>query len=302
MRVVSFVSKHVGSFWAGWFSIRSLSAAWPARRGAIALVACTLISCSSWNCGGALQNFNIISDAQELEMGSQFSREVERDIKLYKDPETVKYIDGLGQALVKRSQRSDIPYYIKVVDTDDVNAFAIPGGYLYVNRGLISTAENESELVGVMGHEIGHVVGRHGAKQLSRQYGLEILSSLILGENPGTARQLAVQFAGIGGTLGLFHYSREAELEADRLAVHEMYDAGFDPEGMATFFEKLMALHEREPSGLEALFATHPATPERIKSVRQIIASLPKKTGLRKDSEQFQQLKKRLPALKKKEK
>jgi predicted Zn-dependent protease len=212
----------------------------------------------------------------------------------------VQYVRTLGESLAEHSRRSDIPYHIKVVDTDDVNAFALPGGYLYVNRGLISTAENESELAGVMGHEIGHVVGRHGAKQISRAYGLEIITTLITGNNPSTARQIAGQFAGIGGTLGMFHYSRDAEREADALAVQEMYDTGIDPEGMATFFEKLMALHEREPGRLEALFSTHPATQERIQNVRKDIAALPVKAGLRKDSTRFQQIKKRLPAIKKK--
>lgn len=258
-----------------------------------------VMAVSMGGCGGAIKNFNLVSGPQELQMGQQFSQEIEQQIKLYKDPEVVKYIDDLGQSLARYSKRADITYHIKVVDTDEVNAFAIPGGYLYVNRGLISTAENESELAGVMGHEIGHVVGRHGAKQVSKQHGLEIISALILGESPGLSRQIAAQFAGIGGTLGLFHYGREAENESDAYAVQEMYDAGIDPEGMATFFEKLLALHESEPSGFAALFSTHPPTQERIDHVRALIAALPPKAGLRKDSDQFYRIKNKLPPLKK---
>ena len=214
---------------------------------------------TSFGCGGALQNFNIVSDAQEIEMGRQFSQEIEKELKLYEDPEVVQYIQDLGQRLAKVSKRANITYYIKVVDTDVVNAFALPGGYLYVNRGLISTAETESELAGVMGHEIGHVVGRHGAKALSRQYGLQIITGLVMGGNPGTTRQIAAQFA------------------------------------------KLLALHEREPGGLDALFSTHPPSGERVKNARADIALLPHKDNLQKDSDRFRRIKKRLPPLKKSE-
>ncbi|MBI4553243.1 MAG: M48 family metalloprotease [Candidatus Latescibacteria bacterium] len=251
-------------------------------------------------CGKALRNFNLISDQEESQLGQQFSREIEQEIKLWRNPEVVDYIDDLGQRLVQHSQRSDIPYHIKVVDTDEVNAFAIPGGYLYVNRGLISAAENESELAGVMGHEIGHVVGRHGSKQLSKQYGLQIITSLILGENPGFVRQLAGGFAGFGGQVGLLRYSREAETEADLYSVHELYDAGIDPQGMATFFEKLLALHDTEPGGLEKLFSTHPPTRERIAIVRAEIAKLPPKAYAAKDSDRFHAIQRKLPAMKKK--
>jgi predicted Zn-dependent protease len=256
---------------------------------------------TSFGCGGALQNFNIVSDSQEIEMGRQFSQELERELKFYEDPEVVEYIQDLGQNLAKVSKRTNITYHIKVVDTDVVNAFALPGGYLYVNRGLISTAESESELAGVMGHEIGHVVGRHGAKALSRQNGLQFITGLVLGQSPGAARQIASQFAGIGGALGMFHYSREAEREADALAVEELYEAGIDPDGVAKFFEKLMALHENESSGLEALFSTHPPSGERVENARADIALLPQKPDLRKDSARFQRIKKRLPSLKKPE-
>lgn len=272
----------------------------PARRFLSLMGVCAFLALPVWGCGSTLQNINIIPDGQEVEMGHQFSKEIEREVKLYTDPEVVKYVQDLGQSLVKHSQRSEITYTIKVVDTDDVNAFALPGGYLYVNRGLISTAKNESELAGVMGHEIGHVVGRHGAKQMTRQYGLQILTGMVTGDNPGIARQLAGQFAGLGGTLGMFKYSRDAEREADAYAIQELYDAGIDPIGMATFFEKLNALHEQQPSGFAALFATHPPTPERIANAKQAIAALPKKAGLKSDSNLFHVIQKRLPAIKKK--
>ncbi len=250
-------------------------------------------------CGEALQIFNIVSDAQEMQMGQVFSTQLERDLRLYDDPVVVAYIVDLGQRLTAVSQRSDITYQIKVVDTDDVNAFAVPGGYLYMNRGLISHAENESELAGVMGHEVGHIVGRHGSKQISKQYGLQFVTALILGGgNPSTTRQIAAQFAGIGGSLGLLNYGREAEKEADTYAVQEMYDAGIDPIGMATFFEKLVGLHGSPPSGFQALFSTHPDPQERVDNARRLIAQLEPKANLTRDTERFQMIKRRLPAIK----
>ena len=238
-----------------------------------------------------LSKINLISTPQEQDMGKQFSQEVEKEVKLIPDPLVVSYVDSLGQRLVRCSRRSDIPYHIKVVDTDEVNAFALPGGYLYVNRALIETADNEAELAGVMGHEIGHVVGKHGAKQLTKQIGLQALLGMVGGQNPGLARQVAAEVAGVGAGMTLLKYGREAESEADGYAVQETYDAGIDPAGMATFFEKLLALHDQEPSGVARLFSTHPPTQERIAHVRADIAKLPKKQGLRKNSKDFQKVK-----------
>lgn len=247
---------------------------------------------------GQLAQVNIISTQDELAMGQRFSQEIEKELKLISDPAVNAYVDSLGQLLARNSDRSDIPYVIKVVDTDEVNAFAIPGGYLYVNRGLIVTAASESELAGVMGHEIGHVVGRHGAKQMTKEYGLTQLQGLILGNNPSQWSGMA---AGVLSSGTLLHYGREAELEADRFGINEAYRSGIDPEGMATFFEKLLSMEQRDPSGLEKLFSTHPPTGERISAGRALIASLPPKTGLTKDSPRFHEIQKRLPPVQKKE-
>jgi len=239
-----------------------------------------------------VSQINLISTPQEQEMGRQFSQEVEKEVRLIRDPLVASYVDDLGQLLVTHSERSDIPYHIKVVDTDEVNAFALPGGYLYVNRGLIQTAENESELAGVMGHEIGHVVGRHGARQMTKALGLQVLLGAVAGQDPGLARQVAAEMAGVGAGLTLLKYGREAENEADGYAVQEAYDAGIAPEGMATFFEKLMALHDEAPEegGIARLFSTHPPTRERVEHARADIARLPAKKGLRKDSPRFQKV------------
>ena len=245
-----------------------------------------------FGCAGKISNINIFSDAQEVQLGKQFSRQIEQEMKIYADPVVTAYIDQLGQHLANHSQRRDIVYHFKVVDTEVINAFAVPGGYLYVNIGLIRAAENESELAGVIGHEIGHVVGRHGVKQMTRQLGLTAVAQLALGENQSQLKQMVTGLAANGV---LMKYSRDAEREADSYAIREVYNAGIDPEGMATFFEKLLKLQKGKPSKLEQMFSTHPPTTERINAVRSQIAQLPRKSNLKKDSQRFHQIKKRLP-------
>jgi predicted Zn-dependent protease len=243
---------------------------------------------------GAVRHANILSDQDEMALGEQFSHEVEAEITLWDDPVVEAYIDSLGQVLARHSDRSEIPYQFKVVDTDDVNAFALPGGYLYVNRGLISTAENLSELMGVIGHEVGHVVGKHGARQITKQYGFSILMSLALGADPGMWEQMV---AGVLGTGVLLHYGREAELEADAYGTDEMYRSGNDPRGLVTFFEKLLAMHDAEPGPVEKLFSTHPPTRERIEKVLERIESMPPRDDLVTDEPRFHEIQRRLPPL-----
>ncbi len=245
-----------------------------------------------FGCAAKISDINIFSDAEEVQLGKQFSRQIEKEMKMYSDPIVTAYIARLGQHLANHSQRQNITYHFKVVHTEVINAFAIPGGYLYVNIGLIRAAENESELAGVIGHEIGHVVGKHSVKQMTRQLGLAAVAQLALGENQSKLEQMV---AGLAANGVLMKYSRDAEREADIYAIQEMYDAGIDPEGMATFFQKLLKLQKGEPSRLEQMFSTHPPTVERIAAVRSQIAKLPRKPNLKKDSQRFHQIKKRLP-------
>lgn len=251
-----------------------------------------IASSGLFGCAGNISNINIFSDAQEVQLGKQFSRQIEQEMKIYSDPIVTAYIDQLGQHLANHSQRQNVVYHFKVVDTEVINAFAVPGGYLYVNIGLIRAAENEAELAGVIGHEIGHVVGKHGVKQMTRQLGLTAVTQLALGENQGKIKQMV---AGLTANGVLMKYSRDAEREADGYAVREMYDVGIDPEGLATFFEKLLKLQKGKPSKLQQMFSTHPPTAERINAVRSQIAQLPRKSNLKKDSRRFREIKRRLP-------
>ena len=239
---------------------------------------------------GAVSKLNIVPTSQELELGAQFSKQIEEEVTLYEDPEVVGYIDSLGQHIVRHCKRADIPYRFKVVDADVVNAFALPGGYVYVYSGLIARAENESELAGVIAHEIGHVVARHGAKLMTKKLGLSIVIQLVAGNDPDLWRKLAADFVGIGGSIGILKYTRDHEYEADAYAVEETYAAGIDPSGMATFFEKLLEMETREPSKVEQWLSTHPLTRDRIAEVRKKIAALPAKQGLVRSSNRFRQV------------
>jgi len=232
---------------------------------------------------------NIISEEQEIQMGAEFSQQLEQELDFVTDPVVVGYVERLGQSLARVSQRSDLPYTFQVVDSDEVNAFAVPGGHLYVNRGLIEAAESESELAGVLGHEIGHIVGRHSARQLTQQYGIGILASLALGEDPGMLSQIAAQIAATGA---ITSYSRAMESEADAYGVQELHDAGINPAGLATFFDKLEAMRQGGSSGVEQFFSTHPDPGARAESVRAMIAQLPPRS-YRSDSPEFQEAKRR---------
>ncbi|MDE2698303.1 MAG: M48 family metallopeptidase [Gemmatimonadota bacterium] len=242
-----------------------------------------------------INKLNLLTPEQEVELGRQASREVERSVRLYRDPLVRAYIDSLGQALVRASRLSQFRYYFKVVDAPEVNAFALPGGFIYVNLGLIKAAETESELAGVIGHEIGHVEMHHGAKKISQQYGVAVLVDVIAGGgDPSLRRKIIAQLVGFGGGLGVLRYGREAERESDKFAVHCMVNADVDPEGIARFFETLLKLHKREPKGVEAWFSTHPPTQSRIDFVRSEIAKLPNTEGLKKTSARFEQIRARV--------
>lgn len=243
----------------------------------------------------AINQLNLLTPEEEVELGRQAAREVERSLRLYRDPVVRAYVDSLGQALVRASGLSQFRYYFKVVNAPEVNAFALPGGFIYVNLGLIKAAATESELVGVIGHEIGHVVAHHGARQITKHYGLAVLVELISGdENSSLTREIAGQLAGFGAELTVLKYGRLAEREADKFAVHCLVKAGVDPEGIARFFETLLKLHKSESKGVEVWFATHPPTQSRIDFVRSEIAKLPNTAGLKKTSARFRQIRTRV--------
>jgi len=214
------------------------------------------------------------STEKEVKLGRELAAEVDRQAKFVDDPVITEYINRVGQNIVLHSD-AKIPFTIKVIDSDEVNAFALPGGFFYVNKGLILVADNEAEVAGVMAHEIGHVAARHALENQTKGTLLEYLAmgtSIFLGGIPGMIYQ---NTAGLG-LLGIFmKFSRSAEEEADKLGVQYMYAAGYDPSAMATMFEKLEAKNKKKPGLISRAFASHPAPPDRRASALALAARFP---------------------------
>ncbi|HEU4931110.1 MAG TPA: M48 family metallopeptidase [Pyrinomonadaceae bacterium] len=233
------------------------------------------------------------STEKEVRMGREAAAEVDRQAKFVDDPLITEYVNRVGQNIVLHSD-AKVPFTIKVIDSDEVNAFALPGGFFYVNKGLLLAADNEAELAGVMAHEIAHVAARHAVENQTKASLLEYAAlggSIFLGGIPGMIYQ---NTAGIG-LLGIFmKFSRGAEEEADKLGVQYMYAAGYDPGAMATMFEKLEAKNKKKPGFIARAFSTHPAPPDRRASALALAARFPEHEEYVISSSEFQRVKNRL--------
>ncbi len=232
----------------------------------------------------------------EIRMGKQYAQEVEATSKLIRDPVVTEYVNRIGQNLVRNSD-AQVPFTIKVIDSDEVNAFALPGGFFYVNSGLILAADEESELAGVMAHEIAHVAARHATRQMTRAQWANIgtIPLIFVGGGIGYAVRSA---AGLGLPLTFLSFSRSFESEADYLGLQYMYKAGYDPNAFVQFFEKLQAREKKKPGTLAKAFATHPQTPDRITRSQDEIASiLPAKAQYIVTTSEFADVKSRLASL-----
>ncbi|HEX9628604.1 MAG TPA: M48 family metallopeptidase [Pyrinomonadaceae bacterium] len=233
------------------------------------------------------------STEKEVRLGRELAAEVDRQAKFIDDPMITEYVNRVGQNIVLHSD-AKVPFTIKVIDSDEVNAFALPGGFFYVNKGLILVADNEAELAGVMAHETGHVAARHAVENQTKANLLEYLAmggSIFLGGIPGMIYQ---NTAGLG-LLGIFmKFSRSAEEEADRLGVQYMWAAGYDPTAMATMFEKLEAKNKKKPGLISRAFASHPAPPERRASALALAARFPEHDEYVISTSDFQRVKAKL--------
>ncbi len=212
---------------------------------------------------------------KQVAMGRSYSQQVEHGAKMVNDPVVTEYVNRVGQNLVRNSD-AKVPFTIKVIDTDEINAFALPGGFFYVNSGLILAADNEAELAGVMAHEIGHVAACHVAREQTRSNIANLASIPLIFVPGGWGVYEATQAAmGIGVPLTFMKFSRTFESEADFLGMEYMYKAGYDPQSFISFFEKIEAQEKKKPGTLAKAFASHPMTPDRVAAAQKEMSDRP---------------------------
>lgn len=234
----------------------------------------------SSGCGTGL---NLVSMEEEWQLGQQIEQDLNQQLTLVTDPTITRYIERMGQEIVRHTNMTNQSWRFYVVQDASINAFNAPGGLVYVYTGLIAQTRNAAELASVMAHEIAHGTQRHGTQRLSQVYGINIAASILLGEDPGMVSQIAAQIAA-GGAVASF--SRGQEREADRLGIQYMAAAGYNPEGMATMFELLMDQQQRQPGAVERIFSTHPMTSDRIAAARRDARAV-QRSGLRMNDGDF---------------
>jgi len=242
---------------------------------------------------GARGMGNWYSTDSEIRMGRQYASEIEKSTKFITDPVVTEYVNRIGQNIVKNSD-CKVPFTIKVIDSDEINAMALPGGFFYVNSGLILNADEEAEMAGVMAHETAHVCAHHAARQMTRANYAQLgtIPLIFIGGWTGYG---IYEAANIAIPLTFLHFSREFEAEADYLGVQYMYRAGYDPQAFISFFEKIQALEKRKPGAVARAFSDHPQTPDRIgHSQDEIARILPAKDEYTVTTSEFDDVKARL--------
>lgn len=240
-----------------------------------------------------------ISQQQEIELGTDYARQINSQLPIVSDPELNRYVNVLGDELARTTSRADLDWRFYIVDSREVNAFAVPGGFVYVNRGLIERTSEMSELAGVLAHEIGHVVERHSIEQMEKAQGANIGVTLACVLTSVCNSDIAQAGINIAGGAVFARFSRQAEAEADVAAVNTTVRAGIHPIGIVTMFETLIAERKSRPGGVEAWFATHPLEEDRIAATRALINQIPASTlsRLNRNTTNYNRFKSRLRSL-----
>jgi predicted Zn-dependent protease len=240
-----------------------------------------------------------ISQQQEVQMGQEYAQQINAQLPIVQDPEVNRYINVLGDSISRLTSRGDLDWHFFIVDSKEVNAFAVPGGFVYVNRGLIERADKMDEVAGVLGHEIGHVVRRHTVKQMEKAQGANVgitLACVLTGVCNSQVAGAAIQ---IGGGALFARFTRQDEAEADQEGFNNVVRAGISPEGMVSMFRKLLEERKSRPAGVEAWFITHPLEEDRIAAIQARMNQLPPSTLARlgTDTRNFHTFKARLQSL-----
>jgi predicted Zn-dependent protease len=254
------------------------------------LVACALL--------GSLGACSSVSQQDEVQMGAQGAQQVNAQLPMLRDATVNSYVNSLGRSIASRTSRADLDWHFAVVNSEVINAFALPGGYIYINRGVLSRASNESELAGVVAHEIEHVVRRHSVKQMQQAQGANVGVGIACALTNVCQNQAASAAIQVGGTAVFAKFSRADEVEADEGGFNNMINAGIHPRGMLTFFQKLLAEEQGGGGAASAWFADHPGTQDRIADIQRLLQeNAGRLNGLRTDSQSFQSMKRRLGQL-----
>src|ERR1700719_2697053 len=242
------------------------------------------------------KGMNFYSIEKEIALGKQLAQEVERQAKIVDDPVIAEYVNRVGQNLVRNSD-AHVPFTIKVIDAEEINAFALPGGFFFVNTGVLLNADSEAEMAGVMAHEIAHVAARHGTRQATRGTIINYASIPLIFMGGWTGYAIR-QGAGLAIPLGFLTFSRANEREADHLGLQYMYKAGYDPSAFVDFFEKIESLEKKKPGTVAKVFSTHPMTDDRITAAqKEIQQDLPSRPEYVVNTSEFNDVKARLIVL-----
>jgi predicted Zn-dependent protease len=240
-----------------------------------------------------------VGQDEEVQLGRRNAEQVDAQLPLLRDPVATNYVQELGLSIARTTQRADLDWRFRIIDSRQVNAFALPGGFIYVNRGLIERAEQLDELAGVLGHEIGHVVQRHSVRQMEKQTKTGVAVELGCRLTNLCSSEVARAAIQVGGAALFARYSRQDEAEADSVALEFVIDAGIDPRGIPALFKQLIEERRRSPMRIEGFFASHPLEEDRVAATERAIAALDPSVfqGLRQDDPSFQAFKAHLATL-----